>query len=57
MRYVGWCESNQSDGNSRGTTDLFEASVNMDVRIIWYYGGEQIIILLDVGHHDILKQF
>ena len=41
----------------QGTTDLFEASINMDIRIIWYYGGEQIIILLDVGHHDILKQF
>ena len=41
----------------QGTTDLFECSVNMDVRIIWYYEGEQMIILMDVGHHDILKQF
>ena len=41
----------------QGTTDLFECSVNMDVRIIWYYEGEQMIILVDVGHHDILKQF
>lgn len=41
----------------QGTDDLFECSVNMSIRIIWYYEGEKIIILLDVGHHDILKQF
>lgn len=41
----------------QGTTDLFECSVNMDIRIIWYYEGSKMIILLDVGHHDILKQF
>lgn len=41
----------------QGTTDLFECSVNMDIRIIWYYEGNTMIILVDVGHHDILKQF
>lgn len=41
----------------QGTADLFECSVNMDIRIIWYYQGDTIIVLLDVGHHDILKQF
>ena len=40
----------------QGTVDLFECSVNMDIRIIWYYEGDRIIILLDVGHHDILKR-
>ena len=40
----------------QGTTGLFECSVNMDIRIIWYYDGDKIIILLDVGHHDILKK-
>ena len=39
----------------QGTTDLFACSVNMDIRIIWYYEGDKIIILVDVGHHDILK--
>ncbi len=29
----------------------------MDIRIIWYYEGERMIILVNVGHHDILKQF
>jgi len=29
----------------------------MDIRIIWYYKGESMIILVDVGHHDILDQF
>ena len=41
----------------QGTTDLFEFSVNMDVRVIWEYDGDTIILLLDIGHHDILNQF
>ena len=41
----------------QGTADLFECSVNMDIRIIWFYEGDKMIILVDVGHHDILKQF
>ena len=41
----------------QGTQRLFESSVNMDVRLIWYYEDDHLVILLDVGHHDILKQF
>ena len=41
----------------QGTDKLYECSVNMDIRIIWYYEGDTMIILADVGHHDILKQF
>ncbi len=41
----------------QGTEDLFECSVNMDIRIIWYYEGDTIIILVDVVHHDILKKY
>ena len=41
----------------QGITDLFECSVKMDIRIIWYYEDDKMIILVDVGHHDILKQF
>ena len=41
----------------QGTDKLYECSVNMDIRIIWYYEGDTMIILVDVGHHDILKQF
>ncbi len=41
----------------QGTADLFECSVNMHIRIIWFYEGNTMIILVDVGHHDILKQF
>ena len=39
----------------QGSEGLFECSINMDIRIIWFYEGDQRIILLDVGHHDILK--
>ena len=41
----------------QGTETLFEFSVNMDVRVIWEYDGDTIILLLDIGHHDILNQF
>ncbi len=40
----------------QGTDELFECSVNMDIRIIWYYEGDELIMLLDVGHHDILDR-
>ena len=40
----------------QGTDDLFECIVNMDIRIIWFYEGDEIIMLLDVGHHDILDK-
>ena len=39
----------------KGSESLFECSVNMDVRVIWSYAGNKAIILLDVGHHDVLK--
>jgi len=41
----------------QGTADLFECSVNMDIRMIWFYDSHDIIVLADVGHHDILNQF
>ena len=39
----------------KGTDGLFEFSVNMDVRVIWHYENDTIILLLDIGHHDILN--
>ena len=41
----------------QGVKELYECSVNMDIRIIWYYENNNIIIIVDVGHHDILKQY
>ena len=41
----------------QGTDDLFECSINIDIRIICYYEGDKMIILLDVGHHDILYKY
>lgn len=41
----------------QGTDDLYECSVNMDIRIIWYYENDFLIILLDIGHHGILDQY
>ena len=38
----------------QGIEALFECSVNMDIRILWMYREGKIILLLDVGHHDIL---
>jgi mRNA-degrading endonuclease YafQ of YafQ-DinJ toxin-antitoxin module len=41
----------------KGRFGHFESSVNMDIRIVWRYENRKIIILLDVGHHDILKKY
>lgn len=41
----------------KGTDGLFEFSVNMDVRVIWHYEDGTIILLLDIGHHDILDLY
>lgn len=35
----------------QGTDNVFEMSVNMDIRILWKYDNGIIILLLDVGHH------
>jgi len=41
----------------QGSKKLYECSVNMDIRIIWYFEGDKIIVTVDVGHHDILKRY
>lgn len=41
----------------QGTTNMYECSVNMDIRVIWHYENNKMIILADVGHHDVLNQF
>jgi mRNA-degrading endonuclease RelE of RelBE toxin-antitoxin system len=40
-----------------GGTGYYESSINMDIRILWYFEGDRIIILTDVGHHDVLKKY
>lgn len=40
----------------QGFQNLFECSVNMDIRILWRYDGEDIIITLDIGHHSIVDK-
>jgi len=34
--------------------DIFECSVNIDIRILWMYKDDRLILLLAIGHHDIL---
>ena len=36
----------------QGLDDVFEMSVNMDIRILWRYENGVILLLLDVGHHQ-----
>ncbi len=39
----------------QGFVGVFEMSVNMDIRILWRYEDNTIILLLEIGHHkDIL---
>ena len=41
----------------KGHDSFYESSINMDIRIIWYFENEELIILVDIGHHNILKSF
>lgn len=41
----------------QGADDLFEFSVNMDIRVIWYYEGEDLVALVDIGHHNVLRNY
>jgi len=34
--------------------DVYESSINMDIRVLWMHKGNRIILLLTIGHHDIL---
>lgn len=38
----------------QGLKDVFECSVNMDIRILWKYAGNRLILLINIGHHDII---
>ncbi len=40
----------------KGSQILFESSINMSIRAIWIYQDEHLILMLDIGHHDILKR-
>lgn len=35
--------------------NTWESSINMDIRIIWFYQDAELIFLIDIGHHDILN--
>lgn len=41
----------------QGADGIWESSVNMDIRIIWFYENDELIILLDIEHHDMLNKF
>ena len=41
----------------QGTEDLFEFSVNMDIRVIWFYEGNALVAFVDIGHHDVLRNY
>ena len=40
----------------KGSEILFESSINMSIRVIWTYQDENLIFMLDIRHHDILKR-
>jgi mRNA-degrading endonuclease RelE of RelBE toxin-antitoxin system len=41
----------------QGFRDIFECSVNMDIRILWQYQGTDIIVTLDIGRHSLIDSF
>jgi mRNA-degrading endonuclease RelE of RelBE toxin-antitoxin system len=45
-------------GRRKYQRDLYESRVNRDIRLIWYFDddNDKIILMLEVGHHDVEKQ-
>ena len=41
----------------KGQEDLYESSINMDIRIIWYFENEELIILVDIATMIYLRNF
>ena len=41
----------------QGADMLFEFSVNMDIRVVWYYEADTLVAFIDIGHHDLLKKY
>lgn len=40
-----------------GHKDLYESSIDMRIRIIWYFENEELIVLVDIGYHDVLNKY
>ncbi len=40
----------------KGNEILFESSINMSIRVILTYKNENLILMIDIGHHDILNE-
>ena len=40
-----------------GADGIWESSITMDIRIIWVYENNELVFLLDIGHHDILNKY
>jgi len=45
-------------GRRKYQRELFGSRVNSDIRLIWYFDDDcdKIIVMLEVGHHDVEKQ-
>lgn len=40
----------------KGSEILFESTINMSIRVIWTYQKDRVIIMLDIGQHDMLQK-
>jgi mRNA-degrading endonuclease RelE of RelBE toxin-antitoxin system len=41
----------------RGRFGNYESRVNDSIRLIWKRKKEKIIVMIDVGHHDVLRKY
>jgi len=41
----------------KGNSGCYESRVNRDIRIIWRYQNGKIILLINVGHHDVTEKY
>jgi len=41
----------------KGGFECYESSINMDIRIFWYFQDDKIIVLTKIGHHDVVRKY
>jgi mRNA-degrading endonuclease RelE of RelBE toxin-antitoxin system len=56
--YYQSLRTKKMNGRRKYQRELFKSRVNRDIRLIWYFDddNDKIIVMLEVGHHDVEKQ-
>jgi len=62
LKKIKWLQQNPFHPSFRTkkmyvNKNYYESSINMDIRIYWEFEGDRIILLADIGHHDVVRKY